>query len=104
MIGTSLAGPHPAADLEAVQVRQAEVEEHDVGRVGTLAGLQRPTTGLVVGHFESLTLESPHQRRGDIGVIFDQKHAHTRMFGTQEQRRCKPGRDAATGRRGGERA
>lgn len=69
-------GPHPPAHLVAVDVGQADVEQHDVGNGG---GDGLPAGG-DVGHLEALPLETSHQRCGDGLVVFHQEDPHALVF------------------------
>ena len=90
MIGTEDAGPQPAADLEAVHLRQHHVE-HD--QVEGLLGEARERLAAVgcLHHFVAVALQRERQQRLDRLLVVDQEDArgtvrHTRSVDTVHKR------------------
>ena len=61
-----------SADGEAIDVRQAEVEQDDVGRLGR----KRLGTRCRTGHGEPLAAQAVGERLGDRIVVLDDQDVH----------------------------
>ena len=73
MIGTML-GPHGAAHVEALDVGQAQVEQHEVGLVALERGQAAATVpGLL--HLVALVLEGHADGQADLVVVLDEQQA-----------------------------
>ena len=73
MIGTSRALADPPADLDAVHVRQVEVE-HDEGRHLGRDGVQRARAGPHRAHAVAGVLEVERDERRDRLLVLDDQH------------------------------
>ena len=72
MIGTMLRARMRAADVEALDVGQAEVEQHEVGLVALERG-QPAATVLGLLHLVALVLERHADGQTDLVVVFDEQ-------------------------------
>ena len=84
MIGTMLLRPHRAADVEALDVGQAQVDEHEVGLVAVEGGQAgAAVAGLL--HHVALVLEGEAEGQADLVVVLDEQqpvHARATVGGT----------------------
>lgn len=79
-------GPQHRQDGQPVDVRQAQIEDHDVGPLVHCLRQTRHSRGLAA-HRMTRAGEAPQQRGADSGVIFDDKHPDHEGYAT-----CSPGR------------
>ena len=101
-MGTGASGPEPAADLESVDARQHEVEDHEVGR-GDQGPVERhsPVAHRLHGIAVALEVADDDLRHGDIVVDHqDPGRLHHRLevraaAGGKPLRPAKQGRWAA---------
>ena len=77
-------------DVEAVHVRQTEVEDDEVGRRGTV---DRTLTRALHAHVVTFTTEGASQRLGNRRVVLCQQHlGHSPMLGHGTVLTARPGR------------
>lgn len=82
MTGTSLTRAQHGEDRLAVEVRQAKVEQDDVG--GVVNGLTQtvePVRGARRG--QPAVAERPHQEAADRGIVFDDEHMRHDGYATR---------------------
>ena len=73
----------PATQLEAVEVGEAEVEQHDVGvRAVLVEVVERAPAGVAVADREPFTLEAPDEGHRDVVVVLDEEHVHAKAVDT----------------------
>ena len=77
MIGTSRTLAQPPADVEAVDVGQAQVEQDEVGRRGLESAVARRDARDV----EALPAQPCHERLGDRVLVLDDQDVHASSVG-----------------------
>ena len=82
-------GAQPAADLDAVEARQAEVEDDEVGDEPG-GGVERVDAVRRGAHLVALVAQRAAQDVGDLGVVLDQEHAAPGLvdIGDLHRHRC----------------
>ena len=73
-IGASLSARKPAADLDAVELRQPEVEDDEVGHE-VLGGLERRHAVGGGAHLVALLAQRAAKNVRDLGVVLDDEDA-----------------------------
>ena len=84
-MGTALSRPQPAADLQAVELRQHDVEDHEIDRV-LLEALQRLLAVARLHDLEALVLEGVREELLDRLLVVDEQDRgafrHEQRIGT----------------------
>ena len=75
-IGTSPSCANRPADLEAVDAREHDVDQHDVGRIG-LEGVERFLAGGGLDDVPTLVFEGEFDRGADALVVLDGQDARS---------------------------